>query len=330
MAAPVETALKNLAVLALAALLALVAQTGSYAQAYPDRPIRLVVPFAPGGTNDIVARVSGVKLAEYLGQSVLVENRAGANAVIGTESVARAEPDGYTLLMVNINFAINPAMNLKLPYDALRDFSPISMLAVSPVILVAAPSSPIGSVKQLIAYARENPGRLNYATSSAGSNTHVPMELLSSMTKLDMVPIHYKGGGPAMVDLLAARIPVGFGTMLSVLPYIKANRLRALAVSTSTRSAALPNVPTVAEAGVPGYDYAGWWGIVAPAKTPQPIIDRLSLAFREVQHQPFMRDRLSGEGAEPRTSTPEEFARFLADETGKWGKVAKATNLRND
>lgn len=322
--------MKKIITLALVSLLALVLQARSHAQVYPERPIRLVVPFAPGGTNDIVARISGAKLAENLGQTVLVENRAGANAVIGTEAVARAEPDGYTLLMVNINFAINPAMNGKLPYNALRDFSPISMLAVSPVILVAAPSSPISSVKQLIAYARENPGKLNYATSSAGSNTHVPMELLAAMTKLDMAPIHYKGGGPALIDLLAARIPVGFGTMLSVLPYIKANKLRALAVSTSTRSAALPNVPTVAEAGVPRYDYAGWWGIVAPAKTPQAIVDRLSVAFKEVQHQPFMRDRLSGEGAEPRTSTPDEFARFLADETGKWGKVARSANLRTD
>lgn len=300
------------------------------AQNYPDRPIRLIVPFAPAGANDLVARLSGAKLAEVLGQPVTIDNRAGGNAVIGTEAAAQAEPDGYTLLMVNINFVINPAMNPKLPYDAACDFTPISLLAASPVIMVSAPNSPVTSVKKLIDLAKASPGKINYATSSAGSSTHVPMELLASMTGLEMVPIHYKGGGPAMIDLLAGRVPVGFATMLPVIPYIKENKLRGIAVSSATRSSIVPDVPTIAESGVPGYDYSGWWGIVAPAKTAKATIDKLAVAFGEVQHQQFMKDRLGREGVEPRTNTPEEFAKFLSAESTKWTAVAKKANFRSD
>src|SRR3954470_10676982 len=263
----------------------LVAATPATAQTYPDRPIRFIVPFAPGGTNDIVARLSGAKLAEKLNQSVVVDNRGGANAAIGTEMAARAQPDGYTLLMVNINFAINPAMMDKLPYDALKDFAPISLLATSPTVLVAHPSLPVTSVAELIAYVKANPGKLNYSTSGSGSSTHIPMELLISMTGMRMVPIHYKGGGPALIDLLAGRVPLGFTTILSVQQHLKANRLRALAVSSSRRSASLPNVPTVAESGVPGYEFVGWWGVVAPARTPATIVNRLNEEFVNIQRE---------------------------------------------
>ncbi|MGH8619353.1 MAG: tripartite tricarboxylate transporter substrate binding protein [Burkholderiales bacterium] len=298
------------------------------AQGYPEKPIRLIVPFAPGGTNDIVARLAGLKLAERIGQSVVVDNRAGGSAAIGTELAARALPDGYTLLIVNINFAINPAMMSKLPYDALRDFAPVTLLATSPVVLAAHPTFQVTSVKDLIVYAKANPGKLNYSTSSAGSTTHIPMELLSSMAGIRMVPIHYKGGGPAMIDLLSGRVPVGFTTILSVQPYLRSDRLRAIAVSSAKRSTALPNVPTVAESGLPGYDFSGWWGVVAPAKTPAAIVNRLSAEFAKVQHEPEMRDRLANEGAEPQTNSPEAFAAFLRAETAKWGKVAKDSGLR--
>jgi len=301
---------------------------GVNAQNYPDRPIRFIVPFAPGGTNDIVARLSGAKLAEKLNQSVVVDNRGGANAAIGTEMAARAQPDGYTLLMVNINFAINPAMMDKLPYDALKDFAPISLLATSPTVLVAHPSLPVTSVAELIAYVKANPGKLNYSTSGSGSSTHIPMELLISMTGMRMVPIHYKGGGPALIDLLAGRVPLGFTTILSVQQHLKANRLRALAVSSSRRSASLPNVPTVAESGVPGYEFVGWWGVVAPAKTPAAIVNRLNEEFVKIQREPFMAEHLSQEGAEPKTASPAQFAQFLREETAKWGKVARDTHLR--
>jgi tripartite-type tricarboxylate transporter receptor subunit TctC len=297
------------------------------AQEYPDRPIRFIVPFAPGGTNDIVARLSGAKLAESLGQSVVVDNRGGANAAIGTEIAARALPDGYTLLVVNINFAINPAMMGALPYDALRDFAPISLLAVSPTVLVVHPSQPIASVQELVAYAKANPGKLNYSTSGSGSSTHIPMELLVSMTGMQMVPIHYKGGGPALLDLLSGRVPLGFTTILSVQPHLKANRLRALAVSSLRRSPSLPGVPTVAESGVPGYEFVGWWGVVAPSKTPPDVVRRLNGEFVKIQHAPYMTEHLNREGAEPRTTTPGEFTKFLRAETLKWGKVARDNQL---
>lgn len=298
------------------------------AQHYPERAIRLIVPFAPGGANDIVARLAGSKLAERVAQPVVVDNRAGGNAVIGTELAAKALPDGYTLLIVNINFVINPAMMSKLPYDAARDFAPISLLATSPVVLASHPTFPVTSVKDLIAYAKANPGKLNYSTSSAGSTTHIPMELLASMAGISMVPIHYKGGGPAMIDLLSGRIPIGFTTILSVQQHLRSNRLRAIAVSSGNRSTALPNVPTVAESGLPGYDFSGWWGVVAPAKTPVAIVNRLSTEFAKIQHEPEMRDRLANEGAEPQTNTSDEFAKFLRTETIKWGKVANDTGLR--
>lgn len=298
------------------------------AQAYPDRPIRFIVPFAPGGTNDIVARLSGAKLAEKLNQSVVIDNRGGANAVIGTEVAARAQPDGYTLLMVNINFAINPAMIGKLPYDALRDFTPITLLATSPAVLVANPALGAGTLPELISHVKANPGKLNYSTSGAGSSTHIPMELLILMTGMRMVPVHYKGGGPALIDLLSGRVPLGFTTILSVQQHLKANRLRAIAVSSARRSASLPTVPTVAESGVPGYEFAGWWGVVAPAHTPAAIIQRLNAAFTKVQREPFMVEHLGQEGAEPATATPDEFAKFLRAETARWSKVARDNNLR--
>jgi tripartite-type tricarboxylate transporter receptor subunit TctC len=313
-----------------ACLLACMLSAAGFAQTYPDRPIRLIVPFAPGGANDLVARLSGEKLSEQLKQPVTIDNRGGGNAVIGTEIAARAEPDGYTLLMVNINFVINPVMMDKIPYDSARDFAPISLLAASPVVLVAAPDSPITSVKKLIETAKASPGKVAYATSSKGSSTHVPMELLASMAGLEMTAVHYKGGGPAMIDLLAGRVPVGFATMLPAIPYINDKRLRALAVSSATRSTILPEVPTVAEAGVPGYDYAGWWGIVAPAKTPPAIVEKLSAAFKVVQQAPYIKERFGREGVEPRTSSPSEFTSFLSTERSKWTAVAKSAHFRSD
>ncbi len=310
------------------AVFCILAPSIACAQSYPDRPIRFIVPFAPGGTNDIVARLSGAKLAEKLNQSVVVDNRGGANAVIGTEMAARALPDGYTLLMVNINFAINPAMMGKLPYDALHDFAPVSLLATSPTVLVAHPSLPVASVADLVNYVKANPGKLNYSTSGSGSSTHIPMELLIALSGMQMTPIHYKGGGPAMLDLLSGRVPLGFTTILSVQQHLKSGRLRALAVSSVRRSASLPNVPTVAESGVAGYEFVGWWGVVAPARTPASVINRLNAEFVKIQREPFMTDLLGQEGAEPKTDTPDGFAKFLRAETAKWGKVARDNHLR--
>ncbi len=298
------------------------------AQNYPDRPIRFIVPFAPGGTNDIVARLIAAKLYDALGQPVVVDNRGGAGGVIGTELGARATPDGYTLLMANVNLATNPALVKKLPYDTLKDLSAVSLLARSPTVLATSPSLSIKSVRELIAYAQTNPGKLTYGSSGIGTTTHIPMELLISMTGIKMVPVHYKGGGPMLIDLIAGRVSPAFTTILSVMPHLKARRLRALAVSTPKRSSALPDIPTVAEAGVPGYEFTGWWGIVVPARTPRSIVANLSAQLGKILTQNDVRERLIGQGADPEHTSPEQFSSYIRAELAKWGKVIREANIR--
>ena len=298
------------------------------AQKYPERSIRFVVPFAPGGTNDIIARLTGAKLQEALGQPVVIDNRAGGGGVVGIDIAAKAAPDGHTLLMSNLNMATNPALMKKLPYDTLRDFAAVSLIATSPTVLVVTPSLPIRSVRELVDYARANPDKLSFATSGIGSTTHIPMELLISMTGIRMVAVHYKGGGPAMIDLAAGRVSPAFTTILSVMPYISSQRLRALAVSTSKRSAALPDVPTVAESGVPGYAFTGWWGVSVPAKTPRAIVLKLNDEIGKMLAQKDVRDKLSGQGADPEPTTPERFAAFIRDETAKWTKVIREAKIQ--
>ncbi|MCC7487306.1 MAG: tripartite tricarboxylate transporter substrate binding protein [Burkholderiales bacterium] len=314
-----------LAILAVGHPLAAPAQQG-----YPNRPMRFIVPFAPGGTNDIIARLVAARLHEALGQVVIVDNRGGAGGVIGTELAAKASPDGHTLLMANLNLATNPALVKKLPYDTLKDLQAVALLATSPAVLATAPSMPFQSVAQLIDYARANPGKLTYGTSGVGTTTHIPMELLIHMTGLRMVPVHYKGGGPMLIDLVAGRISPAFTTILSVMPHLRAQRLRALAVSTAERSSALPDVPTVAESGVKGYDFSGWWGIVVPAGTPRSIVARLSAELGKILARTDVRDRLAGQGADPRHAGPEEFASYIRAEIAKWGKVTREAGIRVD
>ena len=302
--------------------------TGHAAQAYPDRSIRFIVPFAPGGTNDIIARLVAAKLHEGLGQPVVVDNRGGGGGVIGIDLAAKAAPDGYTLLMANMNLATNPALVNKLPYDTLKDLTGVSLLATSPVVLAVTPSLPIKSVRELISYAQANPGKLTYATSGIGSTTHIPMELLISMTGIKMVAVHYKGGGPALIDLVGGRVSPAFTTILSVMPHIQAGRIRALAVSTAKRSSVLPDVPTVAEAGVPGYAFTGWWGMVVPARTPSPIVKTLNSELAKILAQKDVRATLVGQGAEPEHTTPEQFSAYIRSETAKWGKVIREANIR--
>lgn len=301
---------------------------GLPAQAYPDRPIRFIVPFAPGGTNDIVARLVAAKLYDALGQPVVVDNRGGAGGVIGTELGAKATPDGYTLLMANVNLATNPALVKKLPYDTLKDLSAVSLLATSPTVLVVSLSPPVKTVSELIAYAKANPGKLNYSTSGVGTTTHMAMELLISMTGISMVPVHYKGGGPALIDLIAGRVSPAFTTILSVVPHLKAQRLRALAVSTPKRSSALPDIPTVAESGVPGYEFTGWWGVVVPARTPRSVVTNLNAQLGKILAQRDVRETLIGQGADPEHTSPEQFSSYIRAEIAKWGKVIKEANIR--
>ncbi|HYC44032.1 MAG TPA: tripartite tricarboxylate transporter substrate binding protein [Burkholderiales bacterium] len=285
------------------------------------------MPFAPGGTNDIVARLAGAKLSAMWNQSVVVDNRAGASGMIGTDVAAKARPDGYTLLMTNINFATNASMMAKLPYDTVKDFEPVSLIATSPTVLVTHPSLPLKSVQDVIAYAKANPGKLTYSTSGAGSTTHIAMELLVYMTGIQMVPVHYKGGGAALPDLLAGRVSPAFATILSVAPHLEAGRLRGIAVSSSKRSAALPALPTVAEAGVPGYEFIGWWGVAVAAGTPQAIVKKINADLNKVMTDPDVKNRLAKEGAEAAHTTPAEYRTFIRAEVAKWNKVIKAANL---
>ncbi len=295
----------------------------SGAASYPSQPTRFIVPFEPGGTNDIVARVIGVKLAESSGQSVVIDNRAGAGGVIGTQLAARAPANGYTLLMVNVNFATNPALIKNLPYDTLKDFEPISMLATSPLVLVVTPSFPARNTRELIDLAKARPGTMSYSSAGPGTIGHLAMELLKQVTKVEMEAVHYKGGGPALIDLLAGRVSPGFATIMSVIPYVRANRLRALGVSTAKRSAALPEVPTVSEDGVPGYDFTGWWGMVAPVGTPKNVLEFLNGEIGRILRQPDLNAAFSRQGAEPAHMTRTQFKAYLEAEISKWARVIK-------
>lgn len=301
--------------------------TSSGAASYPSQPTRFIVPFEPGGTNDIVARVIGAKLAESSGQSVVIDNRAGAGGVIGTNIAARAPSNGYTLLMANVNFATNPALIKNLPYDTRKDFEPISMLATSPLVLVVNPSFPARNTKELIELAKTRPGTISYSSAGPGTIGHLAMELFKQLTKVEMEPVHYKGGGPALIDLLAGRVSPGFATIMSVMPHIKANRLRALAVSTAKRSPALPEVPTVSEDGVPGYDFTGWWGMVAPAGTPKDVLEFLNGEIGRILRQPDLGAVFSREGAEPAYMTRTQFKAYLDAEFSKWARVIKEAGI---
>ena len=298
------------------------------AQPYPSKSIRFIVPFAPGGTNDIVARMVGVKLTEAWGQPVVIDNRGGAGGVIGADLAAKSVPDGYTLLMANVNFATNPGLVRNLPYDTEKDFAAVSLLATSPSVLVVHPSIPVRSVKEMIAFAKAKPGQLSYSSSGAGTTGHMAMELLKQMAAIDMVAVHYKGGGPALIDLIAGRVSPGFATILSAAPHIEGGRLRALAVSTPKRSSALPDLPTVAEAGVPGYEFTGWWGVVVPARTPHAVISKLNGELVKILAQPDVRERLVREGADPASTTPEAFTAYMRSEVAKWSKVIKTANIK--
>jgi tripartite-type tricarboxylate transporter receptor subunit TctC len=296
-------------------------------QAYPVRALRLVVPSAPGGGADITARIIAPRLSEQLGQQVVVENRSGAGTMIGGEVVARAAPDGYTLLLGISTLAINPAIYRKVPYDALRDFAPVSQLVSLPNVLVTHPSLPVKTVRELIAFARSRPGELNFASAGVGTNPHLSMELFLVMTGTRMVHVPYKGAGPGIVDLVAGHVPVMTPSILSGLPHVKGGRLRALGVTGAKRAGGAPDIPTIAEAGVPGYEAVQWFGVAAPAGTPREIIGRLHGEIVHLLQSAEVRARLSGDGADPVGSSPDEFAAFLRAETVKWAKVVRDAGI---
>jgi tripartite-type tricarboxylate transporter receptor subunit TctC len=310
-----------------AALIAATSLTVLAQTDYPTRPVRIVVPSSPGGGTDILTRLLAPQLTERLRQQVIVDNRPGAGSIIGNEIVAKAAPDGYTLLMGISTLAILPSMHRKLSYDALRDLAPVTQAISAPNVLVVHPSLPVRSVKELIAFARKRPGDLSYASAGLGTNPHLSMELFLSMAKIKMVHVAYKGLGPAIIDLTAGHVVVSIATMLTGRPQIVAGRLRGLGVTGTSRSGVLPDLPTIAEAGVPGYEAVQWYGLFAPAQTPKEIITRLHLAMTGVLQSPAIKERLLSEGTQPVGNTPEEFSRYLRSETDKWANVVRIAGI---
>lgn len=298
------------------------------AQSYPARPVRVIVPNAPGSSPDLIARLIAQPLGERLGQQVVVDNRAGAGTMIGGEIAAKSPPDGHTLLMGVATLAINPATYKKVPYDALRDFAPITLVASVPGILVVHPSLPARSVKELIALAKARAGEIAFASGGHGSYSHLSLELFNTMAGIRMLHVPYKGSGPAVIDLLAGHVSAMISNALSAIPHVRSGRLRALGVTSAKRAAVMPDVPAIAEAGVPGYESVQWTGLLAPAGTPGEIITRLHKEAASILHSPAMRERLARDGAEPVGGSPEQFAAYLGAETGKWAKVAKAAGIR--
>ena len=301
--------------------------TGS-GQAYPAKPVRLVVPSAPGGGTDITARVMAPKLGEYLGQQVVVENRAGAGTMIGGELVARAAPDGYTLLMGISTLAINPAMYKKVPYDALKDFAPISQAVSLPNILVVHPSLPAKTVKELVAFGRARPGQIQFASAGVGTNPHLTAELFLSMTGLKMLHIPYKGSGAAMADMLSGQVTFYAPNLFLSLPHIRAGKLHVLGVTTAQRSPIAPDIPTIAESGLPGYEVSTWFGIFVPGATPRATVGQLNQALAQIVKSRDMQERLAKDGLTAVASTPQQFADEVARDTDKYSKVIRALGIK--
>jgi tripartite-type tricarboxylate transporter receptor subunit TctC len=297
------------------------------AQTYPSKPVRLIVPFPPGGSNDVVGRMIAVQLSTRLDKPVIVENQGGAGGLIGTEMAARSQPDGYTLLLVSVAYAFIPAI-YKLPYDPATAFAPVAILGAGPVVIAVTSKLPVSSVKELIALAKEKPGELNYATAGVGSFQHLASELFKLQAGVDIVHIPFKGGGPAMMDVIAGNTQIAIGSLVQMLPQIKAGKLKALGVGSANRIAALPDLPTISEAGVPGYQVTNWWGIVVPAGTPRSVIDRLHHDLTAVVASTETKKRFEAEGAEPLSMSPDEFGRFIAAETVKWARVVKDAGIR--
>jgi tripartite-type tricarboxylate transporter receptor subunit TctC len=300
------------------------------AQSYPVKPVRIIIGFPPGGATDIAARAVAQKLTESFGQQVIVDNRPGAASNIGAEAAARAAPDGYTLFMGSVSTSINPSLYTKLAYDPLRDFAAVALIANTPFLLVTHPSVPVKSVKELIAFVKARPGELNYATAGAGSGAHLFMALFMSHTGLKMTNVAYRGAAAATTDVLAGQVPMMFDNIFTTLPLARSGKFRALAVSTAQRSAIAPEIPSVAEAGVPGYDANAWFGLFAPAAVPKDLITRLNAEVVKGLQTADMRERLRALGATPGGGTPEHFAAFLRDEVAKWAKVVKTAGVKLD
>lgn len=303
--------------------------SAALAQSYPARPVRFIVPFPPGGSADVLARTLAPRIAEGLGQTVVVENRPGAGTAIGAKATADAPPDGYTIMLGTVSsHAMNPGLNPKVGYDPVRDFSPVTLVASIPFALVVHPTMPTKSVRELIDLARANPGRLNYASAGSGTSNHLAGELFKSMGGIDMVHVPYKGSAPALNDLLAGQVNLMFDLVLTAAPHVRANSLRVLAVTGPKRSGVMPDVPTVRESGLPDYEVSAWFGVFGPAGVPAAIVSRLNTEIVRAVGHPEVRERLASQGADAVTSTPAEFAAYVRAEAARWADVVKRANIR--
>jgi tripartite-type tricarboxylate transporter receptor subunit TctC len=303
---------------------------GAAAQTYPAKPVRMVEPFAPGGGTDVIARHLSARMSDSLKRQIVVDNRAGANGILGTENVARAPADGYTLLFVSSPHSVNPSLYAKLPYDTLRDFAPVSLAATSPYVLVLHPSMPVRNVKELIALAKARPGQIDYASGGSGSSAHLAAELFNQMAGIKLREIPYKGAGPGLTAVLAGEVSLVFGNALTVKPHIQSGRLRSLGIASAKRAASMPDMPTIAESGVPGYSADAVLGLLAPARTPRPVIDVLNAEVHKAMRLPEMMEAMKNVGVEIALSTPEEFGRIIESEMQRWGKVVRTLNLKAD
>ncbi len=310
----------------LAACLVIAGTGFAMAQEYPARPVRLIIPFPPGGSNDVVGRLIATKLGERLGKQVVVDNRSGAGGVIGTEVAAKSPPDGYTLLVISMAHAVNPWL-YKLGYDPIKDFAPVGLLAKGANVLVVHPSLPVHNVAELIALAKKEPGDLQYASAGIGSFQHLGAELFKLMTGTDILHVPFKGGGPALVDVVGGHAKVMFSSMVQTVPHIHSGKLRALGTGGLMRAAVLPDVPAIAET-VPNYEAVNWWGMVAPVGTPQAIIDKLNTELEAVQKNPDVLKQFASEGGEPVPMKPAVFGAFMVSEMDKWGKVVKQGGIK--
>jgi tripartite-type tricarboxylate transporter receptor subunit TctC len=312
----------------LAALAASIALS-AFAQSYPSKPIRLIVPFAAGGGNDNIARLVGKRLGDSLGQPLVIDNRPGAGGVVGAELAAKSPPDGYTLFLGGVgSHAVNPNLIEKLPYDPIRDFAPVILLARAPLVLVVHPSVPARTFAEFVAYARNSPGKLNFASNGNGSSAQLAAVMFESMTVTEMVHVPYKGLAPALTDLLSGQVQLMFSSPVAILPHIKAGKLRALAVTGEKRMPSLPEVPTVAESGFPGYEASSWYGILAPAGTPREIVARLNSEFLRALEQPEVRNNLLADGAEPVGGSAEQFGAYIRSEKDRMGKLIRDAKIR--
>jgi tripartite-type tricarboxylate transporter receptor subunit TctC len=310
------------------ALAGLIAGGSAAAQPYPSKPIRMIVPTSPGGILDIVTRLLGQKLTEVSGQIVVIENRAGASNNIGTEFVARAPADGYTLVSVTLPFVVNPSLFDKLPFNVEKDFAPVSLVVAAPYVLVAHPSVPVKSVKELVALAKAQPGALSYSTGGAGTNLHMAAELFALQTGIKLLHVPYKGGGPALASVIAGETGLSFPSLGAVLPHVNSGRLRALAITGKQRTALLPKLPTVAESGYPEYAFTSWVGVLAPAGTPSAVISALNAHIVKAMHSPAVTERFSADGTEVVAGSPEQFSVLIKSEIVRWAKVVRASGMK--